>query len=717
MFRTDGSTRCRGALAALLLALAAGVAPAADWNDFAHPATPHPGAHKGPISIPELITDHGKVIDLPVLVVLLSFRDMQPQTVHTAAFFEDLVFGTGSGLWTSGCDRPSVKQIIEESTNQRLRLVPAQETHGTHNDGVVGWIDAQCPPGVTPPPDCDTFAYYFADIGAKRAEGIRRADPFVNYAAYDVRDKDWNYVKDGLITSNDLVVMVVNADDYCLDQHDSCGHPDPGPDNCAGGNCRFTNPGDVPVDGVHVRQLVAGMIETAHANVFAHELGHQVFGLGDLYQRDGGNPRVTAEDGYYVYDPTSCGTDCWKAFDDDCADAACLADVDTRASGSTVNATGTDVSTCAFADELDVWYTYTPAASGTVDFELCGYAGFDVTLSIFNSCGGSELPGGCSNDWVPADCNGDGTSNGYRTRLSPNLTAGQTYYLRVSGYNEQTGKYWLDASGGGAICDNLTKRWHPPDTSLYSLMGNYPDGYVVHFDPWAKVHLGFVQPSVIDADGVYTVHDAETSRSIATQSLEPEALVIYDPLRLDPYQEYFVLENRTIARVDGTPADAAGLAVWLINENPMPDETTMAERRAVRLVRRGGHWASWRAALWDGSNATDGYDLTAFSTPRDTGWTNRSLRSYVDVLDISPAGDEITVRVHMPPIFSDVAYVGVERGSQDQPYDTLGEALTAIPSPPRTIRLAGGNYDEQLTIKKPCMLMRWKGGKVFVGRP
>ena len=81
---------------------------AQSWTDFAHPDEPHVLLYDIPVSIPDLIDDPNDVTYLPVLVILLEFSDVEHQSFHTPAFFEDFTFGTGGGDWTS--QWPSLKQ-------------------------------------------------------------------------------------------------------------------------------------------------------------------------------------------------------------------------------------------------------------------------------------------------------------------------------------------------------------------------------------------------------------------------------------------------------------------------------------------------------------------------------------------------------------------------------------------------------------------------------
>jgi M6 family metalloprotease-like protein len=536
------------------------------WLQFAHPASPHMylTGPDMPMSIPALFDSPTAVVKLPVLVVLMQFTDVTSETVHSVAFFEDMIFGDSGNP-----NRPSVAEIYEEISNGRLLLEPA--TLGDQDgaqDGIVGWRTAQnlqacrmptspgtweCRPDLTTQAQCTnqgfewgSFVYWWCDIHGKRAEGIRVADPVFNYAFYD------NNPADGIIANNELLIFVVNADDTVCDQH--AGHPSlPGCTQQAGGNVRITNPRQVPVEGgtLQVYQHVAALAEQANVSVFAHEVGHSVLGLEDLYQ----------------------------------------------ISGSVNDATGYTVGT----------------------------------------------------------------------------------------------------------------DWYPPPPERYSLMSGYPWDRINHLDPWAKIHLGFVRPQVASHDGTYTLHDAETVRSFAIQASQPEALMIYDPLRANPFQEYFILENRGQANLEDQ-----GLAVWLIDENEIIPGGANNLRRALRLLRRDGPWAALNTALWDGATAAEGYDLTATSTPRNTNWTDGSP-SYVEIYDISPAGPAMTFKVRMPPIFVDRSHAGPEDGSRDKPFNTISEGISAIPEPPRTLRIAGGSYAGGLLLDSPCSLMGWRDGDAVIG--
>src|SRR6266436_919173 len=108
-------------------------------------------------------------------------------------------------------------------------------------------------------------------------------------------------------------------------------------------------------------------------------------------------------------------------------------------------------------------FQWTPAASGTATIQTCG-AGttFDTVLYLRSGAcaSGSEVAAGCNDD---ACANATGL---YRaSRLTPTVTAGQTYYIVVDGYGGAQGLYGLTVTPpvGSPTTTTTTKR--PPTTT------------------------------------------------------------------------------------------------------------------------------------------------------------------------------------------------------------------------------------------------------------
>lgn len=127
---------------------------------------------------------------------------------------------------------------------------------------------------------------------------------------------------------------------------------------------------------------------------------------------------------------------------DDCS-AAIEVFAGSSVNGTNVNATGTDINSCAGSgDTRDVWYYYVPTEDGLATFSLCSAGSFDTTLSIFTGCGGSEL-----------SCDDDGCSGSLRSTITLNVNDGTPYYVRVAGYGGATGTFTLDVTftEGGSV--------------------------------------------------------------------------------------------------------------------------------------------------------------------------------------------------------------------------------------------------------------------------
>lgn len=116
---------------------------------------------------------------------------------------------------------------------------------------------------------------------------------------------------------------------------------------------------------------------------------------------------------------------------DECLNAVPLT-LDTLYTDTTVNATGSDVSSCGTGDALDVWHAFTPDVDGQYTIDLCE-SSFDTTLAVYSGCDGAELV-----------CNDDACM--YGSRLSLYMTGGTTYTLRVSGFGNESGMYAINVT-------------------------------------------------------------------------------------------------------------------------------------------------------------------------------------------------------------------------------------------------------------------------------
>jgi len=105
--------------------------------------------------------------------------------------------------------------------------------------------------------------------------------------------------------------------------------------------------------------------------------------------------------------------------------------------GNTGTATNDGSATCGNSSTArDVWYRYTPAATGNAVFETCG-ASFDTVLSVHAGCPGTE-----ANELA---CDDDGCLR--QSRITMLVEEGETYLIRVSGFVNESGPFTLAVTG------------------------------------------------------------------------------------------------------------------------------------------------------------------------------------------------------------------------------------------------------------------------------
>jgi hypothetical protein len=125
---------------------------------------------------------------------------------------------------------------------------------------------------------------------------------------------------------------------------------------------------------------------------------------------------------------------------DSCVDAIAICPGTSR-SGNTISASSDGSSSCGSSSSSpDAWYHYTPNSNGTGTFSLCNAgSNYDTVLSVHTGC-----PGSSSNE---LDCDDDFCGVGGSSQVSISVTAGVTYWVRVTGWNGSAGDFELTVSG------------------------------------------------------------------------------------------------------------------------------------------------------------------------------------------------------------------------------------------------------------------------------
>ncbi len=126
-----------------------------------------------------------------------------------------------------------------------------------------------------------------------------------------------------------------------------------------------------------------------------------------------------------------------SAFADECVDAVTI-EQDVPAAFDTTTATPSaepvDETQCAntFLDwgtnNPDVWFKFIAPADGRATITTCDPTSFDTSMVVYSgSCAGL----------TQVACNGDGADDAacqeYYSKVTVNITAGETYYVRVGG--------------------------------------------------------------------------------------------------------------------------------------------------------------------------------------------------------------------------------------------------------------------------------------------
>ncbi len=151
---------------------------------------------------------------------------------------------------------------------------------------------------------------------------------------------------------------------------------------------------------------------------------------------------------------------------DDCANAIAINEVTDLGFTTTAGVTtGGDNPGCGGGtNPLDIWYAYTPTATGLALFDLCG-SNFNTRIALWDACGGTVLA--CNDDNGPG-CTGTNAS------LEYNVSTGNTYYVQVGGNNASTG----DGDLSIGFVSLLNGQWIGVVDSDWDTPGNWVNGVI-----------------------------------------------------------------------------------------------------------------------------------------------------------------------------------------------------------------------------------------------
>jgi M6 family metalloprotease-like protein len=168
-----------------------------------------------------------------------------------------------------------IAHYFKKASNNRVKLTPAKETHGSKNNGVIGWINL----GYRHPNTKGANARN----GVLTRRAVIEADKYIDFKAYDKND-------DGYTDADELAVIVIVAGYEAATTAKTpsvWGHA-------------YYIPSPPKLDGVIVGagrgnvmgysqfgEIQVGATEhQATVGIMVHEIGHHIFGLPDLYDTD-----------------------------------------------------------------------------------------------------------------------------------------------------------------------------------------------------------------------------------------------------------------------------------------------------------------------------------------------------------------------------------------------------------------------------------------------
>ena len=195
-----------------------------------------------------------------VLVIAVEYDD-QPATYNATSDVQAMAFGGSS----------SIAHYFSDVSYSSVTIAPPTETSGTANDGVIGWLNL----GTTHP---NTGGAVNSSNQQISKDAIEAADAYIDFSAYD---SDNNGTLDASELS--IIVMVAGYENAYSNTYPAVwAH-----------KWDMSTVGYPVVDSVTIEEYAqVGEIHLGHFaefGVVAHEVGHLLLGLPDLYDTDFSN--------------------------------------------------------------------------------------------------------------------------------------------------------------------------------------------------------------------------------------------------------------------------------------------------------------------------------------------------------------------------------------------------------------------------------------------
>ncbi|MCI0499201.1 MAG: M6 family metalloprotease domain-containing protein [Planctomycetales bacterium] len=241
--------------------------------------------------------------------------------------------------------------------------------------------------------------------------------------------------------------------------------------------------------------------------------------------------------------------------------------------------------------------------------------------------------------------------------------------------------YGYDSEGAGNFCLMAGGSWN-------GSYGTTP----AHMSAWCKCSAGWIAPTVISADGLYSLGQAETNAKA------------YKLQGIFPSTQYFLIENRRGVGFDaGLPGSLRGILIWHVDET-QPDNDNQTHYK-VDLEE-----ASGIQHLELNQNAGNDLDYFRFgnatvfnetSAPNNVSYSGQAPG--LNITDVSSAGTTMNFQVGdllvpMPPVAADVN----ERTILDTSITvTLDATDDGLPFPPGALSYIVASLPNHGTLADP----------------
>ena len=210
----------------------------------------------------EDIPEHVQLDSLSQLTVLINFRDQKLKT--TESDWDEFYFGKSG----------SVAAYFDEMSKGKFEIVPAKETYGEKNNGIIIITLDRKHPNLTPE-SSDREYDVCSDIFVEMLDAV---DEYIDFSAYDKNG-------DGDVLSNELSITMIaagyEANEYSMDENQMAG-------------IWISEDYFTEADGVYLAEYIIcgeldmdenGKSQIVTVGIACHETAH-VLGLPDLYDID-----------------------------------------------------------------------------------------------------------------------------------------------------------------------------------------------------------------------------------------------------------------------------------------------------------------------------------------------------------------------------------------------------------------------------------------------